>query len=131
MNRMKMRYLKRALLLFEIFKSHKLTTNDLDKAENKAFHLNDRMSDFKVLIAMVRDVWGGRYKMNKWNMSIIIGTIVYVVSPVDAIPDFIPMAGWLDDVTIVGYALSKLSEEIRKYKEFSQKNVETAVVKPS
>jgi len=131
MNMRKMRYLKRALLLFETFKSHKLTTNDLDKAENKAFHLNDRMSDFKVLIAMMRDVWKGRYKMSKWNMSIIVGTIVYVLSPLDALPDFVPIAGWLDDVTIVGYALTKLSVEIRKYKEFSQKNVETAVVKPS
>jgi uncharacterized membrane protein YkvA (DUF1232 family) len=30
-----------------------------------------------------------------------------VVSPIDAIPDFILVGGWIDDVAIVGYAIRK------------------------
>lgn len=64
---------------------------------------------------MCKDTLAGRYKMNKWNMSVIVGTILYVVSPLDAIPDVVPLLGWLDDVTIVGYAISKLSDEMKRY----------------
>lgn len=114
---MKQPYFKRALNLFENFKSYKLTTDDLNQAESKAIHLDDKMSDFKLLIQMAKDVFSGKYKMNAWNLSVIVGTIVYVISPVDTVPDFLPILGWLDDVTIVGYALSKLSTEMKRYKE--------------
>ncbi|MGO3265405.1 MAG: YkvA family protein, partial [Sphingobacteriaceae bacterium] len=58
----------------------------------------------------------GRYKMSRWNLSIIVGTILYVVSPIDAIPDMIPVLGWLDDASIVGFAISKLADELDRYR---------------
>lgn len=114
---MKQPYLKRAFNLFEAFKSKKINLDDLNSADAKSVHLNDKMNDFKLLVQMAKDTISGKYKMNTWNASIIVGTIVYVISPIDALPDFIPLAGWVDDITIVGYALTKLSVEIKKYKE--------------
>ena len=113
---MKQPYFKKAFKMFETFQSHKLTADDLNTAEIKASQLDEKSSDFKLLIDMARDTFAGRYKMNAWNLSVIIGTIVYVISPIDAIPDLIPVLGWLDDVTIVGYAIRKLSEEMKNYK---------------
>ena len=113
---MKQTYLKKAFKLFSAYKAHQLTSDDLNKANAKALHLDDKMSDFKVLISMAKDILAGKYKVNTWNASVIVATIIYVVSPIDAIPDMIPALGWLDDVTIVGYALSKLSEELKRYK---------------
>lgn len=115
---MKKLYLKKAIALFTAYKASSLSKEDLKGAEGKAVHLNERGTDFSLLLDMMRDVMAGRYKMDKWNMSIIVGTILYVLSPIDAIPDVIPVAGWLDDITIVGYALSKLSDEIKKYKAY-------------
>lgn len=115
---MKKLYLKKAMALFTAYKASSLSKEDLQGAEEKAAHLHGQSTGFSLLVDMMRDVMAGRYKMDKWNMSIIVGTILYVLSPIDAIPDVIPVAGWLDDITIVGYALSKLSEEIKKYKAF-------------
>ncbi len=120
---MKKTYFNKAILLFELFKNHKINAGDLDIAENKASYLDGKVDEFKLLIAMCKDVFAGRYHMNKWNMSVIIATIVYVISPLDAVPDVLPIVGWLDDVTIVGYAVAKLSEEIKKYKLFKQRPV--------
>ncbi|KGE15964.1 YkvA family protein [Sphingobacterium deserti] len=116
----KMRWI-RAFQLFEQFRNMSVSQKDFDRAEVKAAHLDEKASDFKLLIAMGRDTIAGRYKMNKWNLSVIVGTVVYVLSPLDAIPDVIPVLGWIDDLTIVGYAIGKLSAEMRKYKTFKEK----------
>lgn len=35
-------------------------------------------------------------KIFNWILIIILG--LYIISPLDLIPDFIPIIGWLDDV---------------------------------
>lgn len=124
-NRMKKNYFNRALLLFNTFKNRKLTNEDIEIAEGKAQHLEGKTNEFKLLISMIKDTFSGRYKMNKWNMSIIVGTIVYVISPLDAIPDIIPVLGWLDDASIVGFAISKLADEVDRYRKFQNTGIST------
>jgi len=117
---MKKGYFNKAILLFELFRKHRINGDDLVKAESKSAYLNEKVEEFRLLISMGKDVFSGRYHMNKWNLSIIVATIAYVVSPLDAIPDLVPFMGWMDDVTIVAYAVSKLTDEINKYKAFTQ-----------
>lgn len=113
---MNSRIKKIATGMFERFRHRKITEAELEQAESKAQNLGRYVGDFKLLIAMCKDAITGKFKMNSWNLSIIIGTIVYVISPIDAIPDFIAVGGWIDDVAIVAYAMRKLSEEIARYK---------------
>jgi uncharacterized membrane protein YkvA (DUF1232 family) len=36
----------------------------------------------------------------------LLGAVIpYLVLPIDLVPDFIPVAGYLDDVVVVGFAL--------------------------
>jgi uncharacterized membrane protein YkvA (DUF1232 family) len=111
--------------MFEQFRHRKITESELTQAEAKAGNLGSYVDDFKILVAMCKDTITGKYKMNNWNLSIIIGTIVYVISPIDAIPDFIFVGGWIDDVAIVGYAIRKLTGEMEEYKR-SKLSVETS-----
>ncbi|MGO1869126.1 MAG: YkvA family protein [Sphingobacteriaceae bacterium] len=113
---MKKKYLAKALILFNIFRNRRLTNQDIEAAQQKAPSLGDRAEEFQILIGMIKDTVAGRYKMSRWNLSIIVGTILYVVSPVDAIPDVIPVLGWLDDASIVGFAISKLADELDRYR---------------
>ncbi len=50
------------------------------------------------------------------DVVLVIGALLYLISPIDAVPDFIPVAGFLDDATIAGLVLGyldrKASEEI-------------------
>ena len=41
-----------------------------------------------------------------WAKAILGAAIAYVLCPFDAIPDFIPIVGWADDVGVLGGALS-------------------------
>ena len=41
----------------------------------------------------------------KWKRVIIaLLAIIYVISPLDLIPDFIPVVGWLDDLGVLVWA---------------------------
>ena len=37
----------------------------------------------------------------RYARALGIGVIAYALSPIDLIPDFIPLLGWLDDLVIV------------------------------
>ena len=50
----------------------------------------------------------------------IMSALIYVLSPVDIIPDFIPFVGHLDDVAVIGLCLSMVKTDIEAYDEWRQ-----------
>ena len=40
-----------------------------------------------------------------WAKTMIIGALGYFISPIDLIPDFIPIAGYTDDLTALVAAI--------------------------
>jgi uncharacterized membrane protein YkvA (DUF1232 family) len=46
----------------------------------------------------------------------VLLAVVYVVSPLDLIPDVIPVIGWLDDIGVIGVALAYLSRVLDRYR---------------
>lgn len=63
---------------------------------------------------MFKDGFSGKYKISAGTLATIGDAILYVASPVDAIPDILPIIGWTDDIAVVGFVLDKLSNEIKK-----------------
>jgi uncharacterized membrane protein YkvA (DUF1232 family) len=51
-------------------------------------------------------------KCSKRDIILLVGVLLYLVSPIDAVPDFIPLAGWLDDAAIAGLVLSYLEKKV-------------------
>jgi uncharacterized membrane protein YkvA (DUF1232 family) len=41
-----------------------------------------------------------------WSKLTAVAAIIYLVSPIDLIPDFIPFFGWLDDLVMVPLLLN-------------------------
>jgi DnaJ-domain-containing protein 1 len=41
----------------------------------------------------------------------ILASLLYVVSPIDAVPDFLPGLGWVDDLLVIGFLLWYLSHQ--------------------
>lgn len=62
------------------------------------------------------DIATGKYQdYSKSNLLLVIAAVLYVVSPLDFLPDLIP-GGLIDDVTIVLWVVNKIGEELTKYK---------------
>ena len=45
----------------------------------------------------------------KYRWWVIIGTLAYLVSPIDIAPDFIPVVGQIDDVLLLTLLVSEVS----------------------
>ena len=43
---------------------------------------------------------------------LIAGALLYLMTPVDAIPDLVPVVGWLDDLGVAGLVLGYLSRKM-------------------
>lgn len=104
---------------FEKFKSEKIDTDKLKMAQEKAEKLGASSQDLLLIVNLVKDSINGKYKIDKKELAMLIGTIVYVVSPIDAVPDFMPVVGWLDDIGVLSYVLQNTSNLISEYRAFT------------
>ncbi len=68
---------------------------------------------------MIRAYISGDYRRVPWKSLLLITTgILYFVSPLDLIPDFIPVLGMLDDITILIWIFKSLKSEIESFEEW-------------
>lgn len=59
-----------------------------------------------------------KYPEASWaSKAIAIGSLIYLISPLDAIPDTIPVLGLTDDVGVILAAVAKLAYDLNKYKK--------------
>jgi uncharacterized membrane protein YkvA (DUF1232 family) len=73
------------------------------------------LEDALLLFQMITDP---DYKVDPTTYWVVAGALAYLVLPLDVIPDFIPIVGWVDDAFIIGFVISQLKGEIERYKKF-------------
>lgn len=74
--------------------------------------------DLELLGDYLRDVYQGKYTAySRRALTLAVAALVYVVSPLDLVPDFVP-AGLLDDATIIAWAIAQLTAELKRYRLF-------------
>ena len=57
------------------------------------------------------------FQLERDKKITIIIALLYIISPIDLIPDAIPFLGMLDDVLVAGYALKQVAAELARYKQ--------------
>ena len=73
----------------------------------------------EIFISMIKDYISGNYKNVPWRVISEIGaSLVYLLLPFDAIADFLPLIGLLDDAFIIGLCIKSFNDEIEKYREW-------------
>lgn len=106
------------------------TYEQLDDALNKAQQIDSTalqnvLDDLFLMISLVRDWMSGSYrKIPKRAIVAILGAIIYFVMPVDAIPDFLPGIGYIDDALVIALVIKSIHMDLMEYKQW--KNSEAA-----
>jgi len=95
----------------------------LDKAYKKTGsyeHSNGPLSDFwrdiKTLMRLLRAYLRKDYTRIGWGSIItVIAAILYFVSPIDLVPDWFPLAGFVDDAAVVVFVIAQLRAELARF----------------
>lgn len=65
----------------------------------------------------IRDIVNGSYKdYDGWALAQIVACMIYLVAPIDLIPDILP-GGLIDDASVILWVFNNTKSELDKYKE--------------
>lgn len=111
---------------FGTIKNGKFSRNDLRTVQNNYDEILQKSSqgplseffdDIQTLCEMVAAWAKKKYtKIPVKTIGMIILSLAYVFSPVDIIPDFIPVAGLLDDAAVVGLCIAAARSDINEFR---------------
>lgn len=102
------------------YMSDNISEEVLDEALEKSHFLNNLCKDFRALLLLIKDNLNGKFELSLAEKTLIIGSIIYFVTPIDAIPDLLPVGGYVDDVAVITYTLKKCVDTINNYKKFAR-----------
>ena len=68
---------------------------------------------FQTMLRLIRAYYQGNYRdVAESTLVVIIAAIIYVVNPLDLIPDAIPALGFLDDATVLALAVRRTRQTL-------------------
>lgn len=84
-----------------------------------------RVSDFfekvRTMLRMLRAYIRGEYREIPWkSLLMIIGSLIYFMMPLDLIPDFIPVTGFADDISIIILVFASIDKDVQAFLEYEQ-----------
>lgn len=111
----------------------KSTINDEDKFERLVQRLEIKLklvpgigkyiSDIACMVSLVRSYIKKEYTDIPIGTIIsIVSTLIYILSPVDLIPDCIPVVGYLDDLALLSWVLKLIHSDVEEYKKWRIEN---------
>ena len=99
---------------------------DVDKTKGATLNkINDvsvlagLLDNIRTAYDMVSDSVTGKYKgVSKSTIALLAGGLAYLALPIDLVPDFIPVAGWMDDAAVLGWIFTRCADEFKKFRDF-------------
>ena len=73
-----------------------------------------------VFIRMVKAHFNGSHKLSNTTLGLILLALVYFISPLDIIPDFLGLFGFADDVSVIMAVYVKLKDEVEQFLEWER-----------
>ncbi|HYK73425.1 MAG TPA: YkvA family protein [Pseudoneobacillus sp.] len=96
------------------------------KAVDKKHALTEVWDRLHLLFDLVTAWRKGEYRIiPKGSILMIIATILYFVSPIDIIPDFLLGLGIIDDAAVIGFTLKQISTDLEKFRVWKEQEKET------
>jgi len=91
----------------------------LERKLSKIPLVGEYLSDVPVLISLVKAYAQKEYTdIPIGSIIAIVGALIYLLSPIDLIPDAIPVIGYLDDAAVLAFAYKLVRDDVLEYKEW-------------
>ncbi|AMB87102.1 hypothetical protein AWM79_18070 [Pseudomonas agarici] len=80
--------------------------------------------DLKLLQVLCLTYWRGEYRaISTKSMITVVAGLLYFLSPIDAIPDVIPVFGMLDDIAVLAWVMNTLDQELNAFRAWRQRQM--------
>ncbi len=87
------------------------------KGASQGNRLGKLKDDLRLLQALCLAYWRGEYRdISRKSMLTVVAGLMYFLSPLDAIPDFIPVFGMLDDIAVLAWVMKTLDDELSAFR---------------
>jgi len=111
----------------------KVKSEDVEKVLKKREEIEEKLKgqlrkfiyEIKLLFELLSDFKSGKYREVPWHtIAAIVAALLYVLNPLDVIPDFIPVVGQIDDAFVLGLCLTLIEKDLNKYKVWREEQKE-------
>jgi uncharacterized membrane protein YkvA (DUF1232 family) len=94
------------------------------KGATQGNRLGKLKDDLRLLQALCLAYWRGEYRaISPKAMVSVVAGLMYFLSPLDLIPDWIPVVGMLDDIVVLAWVMKSLEAELNAFREWRAKQV--------
>lgn len=108
---------KATVILNDKTRASKTIKDALGKAVTNKGDLEGVWAKLVLLFAVSKDYVNGSYtEIPKRSIVAIVGGLLYFLSPIDVIPDFVPALGFIDDIYILNLVYRQVLKDLEKYK---------------
>src|SRR5262245_15637637 len=88
-----------------------------EKADQNRNSLAAIWDDLTSLFRIVKSWKSGRYREIPWNTVVLsTGAIVYFLTPIDLVPDVIPVLGLIDDIAVIRWVIGAICLDLAKFR---------------
>ena len=96
---------------------------DFEKKLKLIPKIGKRASDVAVLLSMLRAYIKRRYTdVSIATIIAAVAGLIYVVNPMDVVPEYVLGVGILDDAAVLGIILQAMHMDLNKYKKWQKAN---------
>lgn len=75
-----------------------------------------------LLVRMVRMYVAGEYRAIPWKtLTRIVAVLLYFLSPIDFIPDLLPIVGLTDDLALIVWLFNAIKDDLTDFDEWEKK----------
>lgn len=85
--------------------------------------VGDQLAVVPAMIQLINSYRDGEYPELPLGAIIsVVGTLLYLVAPIDVLPDGIPFLGYTDDVALIAIIWKLISDDVEEYHKWRKKN---------
>lgn len=84
----------------------------------------DFWSQIKAFIRMLKAYINKEYTVVPWaSIVLVAGAVLYFLSPIDLVLDWLPLAGFVDDTAVLVFVLRQIRNDLEKFKQWESARI--------